>query len=43
VVAFIAAFIGPSRDYWYLRKFPEWGTYAPGIAPLLAISGAYVV
>jgi hypothetical protein len=39
----VMAVIGPPRDYWYMRQFPEWGSYAPGIAPVLAISAAYVV
>jgi hypothetical protein len=26
-----------------MAMFPEWGYYAPGIAPMLAISVAYVV
>jgi hypothetical protein len=26
-----------------VRTFREWGTYAPGIAPVLAISGTYVL
>jgi len=43
VVAIIAAVIGPPRDYWYMAKFPEWGEYAPGIAPVLAISATYVL
>ncbi len=38
-----AAVIGPPRDYWYMRAFPEWGAYAPGIAPVFAISAAYVI
>jgi Uma2 family endonuclease len=29
VVAIVAAFIGPPRDYWYMATFPEWGAYAP--------------
>jgi hypothetical protein len=37
------AIIGPPRNYWYMRHFPEWGSYAPGIAPILAISAAYVI
>jgi hypothetical protein len=37
------AVIGPPRDYWYMRHFPEWGSYGPGIAPVLAISAAYVL
>jgi hypothetical protein len=39
----VLAVIGPPRDYWYMRQFPEWGSYAPGIAPVLAISAAYVI
>jgi hypothetical protein len=39
----ILAAIGPPRDHWYMRRFPEWGSYAPRIAPVLAISAAYVV
>jgi hypothetical protein len=23
---------GPFRDYWWMAKFPAWGTYAPGLA-----------
>jgi hypothetical protein len=38
-----AAIIGPPRDYWYMQRFPEWGAYGPGIAPILAISATYVV
>ena len=26
-----------------MRRFPEWGSYGPGIAPVLAISASYVV
>jgi len=37
------AIIGPPRDYWYMARFPEWGAYAPGVAPVLAISAAYVL
>jgi hypothetical protein len=39
----VSAVIGPFRDSWYMAKFPEWGFYAPGVAPMLAISGAYVL
>src|SRR5262245_1195731 len=42
VVGFGAAIIGPPRDYWYMSRFPEWGYYAPGFAPMIAISVAYV-
>jgi hypothetical protein len=42
VVALVAAIIGPLRDYRYMAMFPEWGAYAPGLAPAFAISAAYV-
>jgi hypothetical protein len=37
------AIIGPPRDHWYMRRFPEWGHYGPGIAPVLAISASYII
>jgi hypothetical protein len=37
------AVIGPLRDYWYMTRFPEWGTYTWGAATVLAISAAYVL
>ena len=43
VVLVVLAVIGPPRDHWYMRQFPEWGSYGPGIAPILAISATYVV
>ena len=43
VVICVAAVIGPLRDSWYMSMFPEWGSYAPGSAPMLATSGAYVL
>jgi len=43
VTLILAALIGPPRDYWYMARFPEWGSYAPGISPALAISATYVV
>lgn len=43
VVAIAAAVLGPPRDSWYMHRFPQWGTYAPGIAPFLAISATYVL
>lgn len=36
------AVFGPFRDYWWMAKFPEWGTYSAGIAPGLAIAATYV-
>jgi hypothetical protein len=43
VVGFGAAIIGPPRDYWYMSRFREWGSYEPGFAPVIAISVAYVI
>lgn len=43
VVAFVAAVLGPVRDYRYMATFPEWGAYAPGPAPVFAISVVYVI
>jgi hypothetical protein len=39
----ILAIIGPPRDYWYMRHFPEWGYYGPGIAPVLAVPATHVI
>ena len=39
----LAAIVGPPRDYWYMSRFPEWGAYAPGVVPVVAISATYVV
>jgi hypothetical protein len=27
----------------YMERFPEWGSYAQGVAPVLAISATYLV
>jgi len=43
VVAFVVAVLGPVRDYRYMATFPDWGAYAPGLAPVFAVSVAYVV
>jgi hypothetical protein len=43
VVAVIAAVIGPIRDKTFVEHFPEWGSFAPGVAPVLAISATYVL
>jgi hypothetical protein len=39
----VLAIIGPPRDQWYMNRFPEWGSYGPGVAPILAISATYVL
>ncbi|MGH9932456.1 MAG: hypothetical protein ACREA9_24910 [Pyrinomonadaceae bacterium] len=38
----IVAVVGPPRDYLYATMFPKWMVFAPGIAPILADSAAYV-
>jgi hypothetical protein len=43
VVVIVAAVIAPPRDYWWMARFPEWGAYAPGVAPVLAIAATYAV
>jgi hypothetical protein len=43
VIAIAGAILGPPRDYWYMRHFPEWGSYGPGLAPIFAISATYSV
>ena len=42
-VALAGAILGPPRDYWYMRHFPEWGSYGRGLAPIFAISVTYFV
>jgi hypothetical protein len=43
-VAFaVPAVLGPPREFAVEAKYPEWITYAPGVATVLAISAAYVV
>jgi hypothetical protein len=43
VVAVVAAVIGPIRDKNFAEQYPEWGSFAPGVAPVLAISACYVL
>jgi hypothetical protein len=37
----VVAVIGPPREFAVEATYPEWITYAPGIATVLAISAAY--
>ena len=39
----IVAVIGPPRDYAYAATFPKWMVFAPGFAPILADSAAYIL
>src|SRR5262249_30253395 len=41
--AVVAGVIGPIRDKGFVERFPDWGSFAPGVAPVLAISGSYVL
>jgi len=41
VVTVVLVVIGPPRDYAYMARFPEWGAYAPGVVPVLAIAAIY--
>jgi len=43
VVAIVAGIMGPIRDYAFVERFPEWGTFSPGMAPVVAVSAAYVL
>ena len=43
VVGTVAAVVGPPRDYWYMARFPNWGSYGPGMSPVLAVAATYVV
>jgi len=36
------AIIGPPRDYLYAAKYPAWMVFAPGVAPIVADSLAYI-
>jgi hypothetical protein len=38
----VVAIVGPPRDYLYAATFPKWMVFAPGIAPMLADSAAYI-
>ena len=38
----VAAVGGPPREFAVEAKFPEWITYTPGIATVLALGAAYV-
>jgi hypothetical protein len=43
VAMIVAAVIGPPRDYWYMTRFAEWGTYMWGVPTILAVSASYVL
>jgi len=37
------AILGPPRDYRFMATHPEWGAYAPGVAPLIAVGMTYAL
>ena len=43
VVVALMTVIGPPRDYAYMARFPEWGSYARGVVPVLAIAALYAM
>jgi hypothetical protein len=38
----VAAVLGPPRELAVAARFPQWITYTPGIAMILALSAAYI-
>ena len=43
ITMLVAVVLGPVRDYRYFERYPEWGAYAPGMAPILAVSATYLL
>ena len=43
VCVLISAVIGPPRDYLIVGRFPNWMTFGPGFAPVLADSVIYAL
>jgi hypothetical protein len=43
VVILATSVIGPLRDYWYMKRFPEWGAYGPGVTPFVVIAAGYPI
>jgi hypothetical protein len=41
VFVFIAAIIGPPRDYLVAAVYPEWIAFGAGISPILAVAATY--
>ena len=42
VCLIVVGVVGPPRDYLYVASYPEWGTFAPGVAPVLADAATYI-
>ena len=38
----VVGVVGPPRDYLYVAVFPQWGAFAPGLAPVLADAATYI-
>jgi hypothetical protein len=43
VIVVVAAIIGPIWDKGFVERFPEWGSFAPGLVIVLAISASDVL
>ena len=43
VVVVALRILGPPRDYRFMATHPEWGAYAPGLAPLVAVGMTYAL
>jgi hypothetical protein len=41
VFLLLSALVGPPRDYFIASIYPEWISFSPGVAPLLAVSTIY--
>ena len=42
VCLIVAGVVGPPRDYLYVAMYPEWGSFAPGVAPVFADAATYI-
>jgi len=42
VCLIVAGVVGPPRDYLYVATYPEWGAFAPGVAPVFADAATYI-
>jgi len=42
VCLIVVGVVGPPRDYLYVATYPEWGAFAPGMAPVFADAATYI-
>ena len=43
MIVVVAAIICLIRDKGFVGRFLEWGSFAPGVVPVLAISASYIL